>query len=67
MASQGPSLPTSVRREHSNAAEAQVSDLSNNFIKMIETLKEELKNFLKEIEEMTKNERNQINPFLKRK
>lgn len=54
MASQGPSLPTSVRREHSNAAEAQVSDLSNNFIKMIEALKEELKNFLKEIEEMTK-------------
>ena len=41
MATPEPSGPTTGRPEHPNPEEAEESDLKNNFIKMIETLKEE--------------------------
>ena len=44
-----PIYPPRARPEHSNAAKAHGSDLKNNFMKMIEAVKEEMKNFCKEI------------------
>ena len=43
MAPPEPSYLTTVRPEHSNTAEAQENDLKNNFMKMIEVLKEKMK------------------------
>ena len=37
----------SARPEHPNTDEAEGNDLENNFMKMIEVLKEDFKNFLK--------------------
>ena len=44
---------TTARPEHPNADEAEENNLKNNFMKMIEALKEEMKNFLKEKEKKT--------------
>lgn len=46
-----PRGPTTARPEPPNAEEAEENNLKNNFMKTIEALKEEMKNFLKEIEE----------------
>lgn len=43
--------PTTKRPEHLNVTEAQEYDFKNNCKKMIEALREEMKNCLKEIEE----------------
>lgn len=46
--------------------EAEENNLKTNFIKMIDTLKEEMKNSLTDIEKkMTKNSKKSINPFKK--
>lgn len=50
MAPPEPRGPTTARPEHPNAEEAEENNLKNNFI-LIEALKEEIKNFLKETEE----------------
>ena len=55
MAPPEPSGPTTGRPEHPNPEEAEENNLKYNFMKMIETLKEEMKNSLKEMEEKTKN------------
>ena len=44
---------TTARSQHPNADGAEENDRKNNLMKMIEALKEEMKNFLKEIEEKT--------------
>ena len=49
----------SARPEHPNTNEAEENDLKNNFMKMIEALKEDMKNSLKEVEDRQRNERNQ--------
>ena len=54
MAPPEPSGPTIARHEHANTDEAEENDLKNNFMKMIEALKEEMKISLKEMEEKTK-------------
>lgn len=59
MSPPGPSDATSARHEHSNAAETKENDLSNNNMKMIQSLKQEMKNFLKVIKKKSKNRRNQ--------
>lgn len=41
------SYPTSARPDQHNTDEAEGNDLENNFMKMIEALKEDFKNFLK--------------------
>lgn len=46
-----PSGGTTGRPEHPNPEEAEENELYNDFTKMIETLKEEIKNSLKEREE----------------
>ena len=51
MATPKPSGPIAGRPEHPNWGEAEKNDLKYNFMKMIETFKEEMKNFLKEMEE----------------
>lgn len=50
MAPSEPSDPTTARPEHSSAAETKGNELKNYFMKMIETLKEEMKNSLEEAE-----------------
>lgn len=40
------SYPVTARHEYSNAAETKENDLKTNFIKIIEVLKEEMKNSL---------------------
>ena len=45
------SSPTTGRPGHSNSEEAERKDLQQNFMKMIGTLKEEMNNSLKEMEE----------------
>lgn len=47
------SSSTTERPEHPNSDEAEENNLKNNFMKMIEALKEEMKISLKEIEEST--------------
>ena len=42
---------TTARLEHPKADETEENDLKNNLMKMIEAIKEEMKNSLKEIEE----------------
>lgn len=42
---------TARRHEHSNTDEIEENETKNNFIKMIEALKEERKNFLNGMEE----------------
>ena len=54
-----PSDATSARHEHFNAAETKENDLSNNNMKMIQALKQEMKNSFKEIKKKSKNGRNQ--------
>ena len=44
------SCPTTVGPEYSNIAEAQEKELETNHKKMIEGLKEEMSDFLKEIQ-----------------
>lgn len=45
---------TSARTEHPNADETEKKkNLKNNFTKMKDALKEEMRNFLKEVEEKT--------------
>ena len=44
------SCPTTVESEYSNIAEAQEKDLETNHKKIIESLKEEMSEFLKEIQ-----------------
>ena len=41
------------RPENPNADEAEENDLKNNFMKMIEALKEDMRKSLKEMEEKT--------------
>ena len=53
MAPPEPSNPTTAKPEHCNAAETQEDKLKNYFMMMIEALKEETKNSLKEVEEKT--------------
>lgn len=48
-----PSGPTTGRPEQTNAEEPKENDLKNNFLKMLETLQEEMKSSLKETEEKT--------------
>lgn len=47
--------PTTGRPEHPNPEEAEENDLTYEFMKMIETLKDERKNSLKEMEENANN------------
>ena len=54
MATPEPSGQKTGRPEHPNPEKAEENGLKYNFMKMIETLKEEMKNFLKEMEEKTK-------------
>lgn len=59
-----PSHPNTASLKYSNTAKAQEDDLKSNFMVMIEIIKEETKNFLKEMEgKTTKNlEKNQQIP-----
>lgn len=58
----------STRPEHPNTDDAeQKNDLKHNFMKMIESLKKEMKNSLRKMEENTKNGRNQQIPPRKSK
>lgn len=41
------------RPEYPNTNEPEENNLKNNFLKMIETLKEDIKNSIKEVEEKT--------------
>ena len=61
MATPEPSGPTKQSPEHPNAEEAEENNLKYNFMKMIETFKEEIKNSLKEMEKKTKNWKKSIN------
>ena len=49
-----PKDPTTARLEQSNIDEAEENDLKNNVKRLFETLKEEMRNSLKEMEEKTK-------------
>ena len=58
-----PSGHTAGRLDHPNPGEAEENDFKHNFMKMMETFKEEMKNSLKEMEErQTKNWKKLINP-----
>jgi gas vesicle protein len=48
-----PRYPTTARPGHPNASEKQDSDLKSHLIKMIEDLKDDINNSLKEIQENT--------------
>ena len=56
---------TVARPKHPNTDEAEENDIKNNFMKMIETLKEEMKNSLKEMEEKTNKKLEDISKSLK--
>ena len=45
---------TTGRLDHSNPEEVEESDFKHNFLKMMETFKEEMKNSLKEMEKTNK-------------
>ena len=60
------SVSTIVRPEHLHTDEADGNDLKNNFMKMIEALKEEIKNSLEELEEKTNKKLEEINKSLKK-
>ena len=51
--------------DHSKPEEAEEYDLKFNFMQMIEALKEEMKNSLKEMEEKTNKKLEEINKSLK--
>ena len=57
---------TAGRPEYSNTAEAPEKDLKNNFMKIMEVLKEEMKKVLKEIKEKTINKLEGISESLKK-
>ena len=60
--------PTTGRPEHPNIEDAIENDLQYNFMKMIQTLKEEMKSSLKEIEKKTtKKWKKSTNPLKKNK
>ena len=59
--------PTTVRLEQPNIDETEENDLKNNFRRMFETLKEEMKNFLKWRKRLTKNWKTSTNPLKKAK
>lgn len=65
MESSKPSYPKTARLEHFSAADAQGNNLRNNFIKKTEILNEEMKKCLKETQEKTDKEWEEINKFLK--
>ena len=48
-----PNGPTTGRHEHPNPQKAEENDFKYNFMKMIQSLREEMKNSLKEMEEKT--------------
>ena len=50
-----PKDPTTARLEQPNMDEGDETDLQNNFRRMFETLKKEMRNSLKEMEEKTNN------------
>ena len=54
-----------MRPQYPNADETKENNLKNNCMKMIELLKEEMKNSLKGIEKKTKKKLEEINQFLK--
>lgn len=56
MAAPETSDPTSARLEQSSTEEAEGNDLEINFVKVIETLKEEMRNYLEEMEGKTNKE-----------
>ena len=56
---------TTAKHEQLNIDEAEENDLQNNFGRMFEALKEEMKNFLKEMEEKTNKKFEKMNKFLK--
>ena len=55
------------RSVHSNIDEAEEHDLRNNFMKIIEALKEETKKFLDEVKDKTNKKLKEINKSLKSK
>ena len=60
-----PKDPTSVKLEQPNVDEGDENDLKSNFRRMFETFKEEMSNFLKEMEEKTKKKLEDISKSLK--
>ena len=65
MESSKPSYPKTARPEHSSAADVQGNNLRNDFIMKTEILNEEIKKSLKETQEKTDKELEEINKFLK--
>ncbi|EGW02308.1 Putative transposase element L1Md-A101/L1Md-A102/L1Md-A2 [Cricetulus griseus] len=57
---------TLARPEHHNADEAEENILKNYFMKMIEALKEDMRQSLKEMEEKTNQKMQEINKSLKK-
>ena len=57
--------PRTTRLEQSNIDEAEENDLKSNFKRMVETLKEEMRNSLKEMEEKTNQNLEDISKSLK--
>ena len=57
--------PTTARLEHPNTDEAKENDLKNNFRRMFEALKEEMRNSVIEMEEKTNKKLEYINKSLK--
>ena len=60
-----PSDSTTSRLEQSNIDEAEENDLKNNFRRMFEALKKEMKTALEQREEKTNKKLEDINKFLK--
>ena len=56
---------TTGKLDHPNPEEAEENDFKCNFMKMMETFKEEVKNSLKEMEEKTNKKLEEINKSLK--
>ena len=57
--------PTTARLEQPIIDQAVENDLKNNFRRLFETLKEEMRNYLKEMEEKTNKKLEDINKSLK--
>ena len=60
-----PSNSTTARPEHPNAEETEENHLENNIMKIINYLKEEMKNSFKEIEKKTNKKLDEISKSLK--
>ena len=60
-----PSWHTTRWLDQPNPEEVEDNDTKINFMKMMETFKEEVKNSLKEMEEKTNKKLEEINKFLK--